>query len=64
MSESELYKELGALTKDKAKWKESLPYVASLLAHESSKIQAKAGVSCSCTPAAIKKRSKRIRPAL
>ncbi len=42
MSESELYKELGALTKDKAKWKESLPYVASLLAHESSKIQAKA----------------------
>ena len=42
MSESELYKELRALTKDKAKWKESLPYVASLLAYESSKIQAKA----------------------
>ena len=33
---------LGALTKDKDKWKESIPYVTSLLAHESVKIQAKA----------------------
>ena len=42
MTESELYKELGILTKDKDKWKESIPYVSSLLAHESVKIQAKA----------------------
>ena len=42
MNESELYKELGALTKDKDLWKESIPYVSSLLAHESVKIQAKA----------------------
>ncbi|MBQ9248947.1 MAG: HEAT repeat domain-containing protein [Oscillospiraceae bacterium] len=41
MNESELYKELGVLTKDKHKWKESIPYVSSLLAHESRKIQAK-----------------------
>ena len=42
MNDSELYKELGALTKDKNKWKESIPYVSSLLSHESVKIQAKA----------------------
>lgn len=42
MSEAELYKELGALTKNKEKWKESIPYVSSLLTHESVKIQAKA----------------------
>ena len=42
MNESELYKELGVLTKDKDKWEESIPYVSSLLAHESVKIQAKA----------------------
>lgn len=42
MSEAELYKSLGALTKDKDKWKKSIPYVSSLLAHESTKIQAKA----------------------
>lgn len=42
MSESELYKELGILTKDKDKWAENIPYVSSLLAHESVKIQAKA----------------------
>ena len=42
MSDSELYKELGVLTKDKTKWKESIPYVSSLLNHESVKIQAKA----------------------
>lgn len=42
MSESELYKELGILTKEKSRWKESIPYVSSLLSHESVKIQAKA----------------------
>ena len=42
MNETELYKELGILTKDKERWKESIPYVASLLSHESVKIQAKA----------------------
>lgn len=42
MNESELYKELGVLTKDKDQWKESIPYVSSLLNHESVKIQAKA----------------------
>ena len=42
MSESELYKELGILTKDKSKWEENIPYVSALLSHESVKIQAKA----------------------
>lgn len=42
MTESELYKELGLLTKDKGRWEESAPFVASLLCHESAKIQAKA----------------------
>ena len=42
MTESDLYKELGILTKDKDRWKESIPYISSLLAHESVKIQAKA----------------------
>ncbi|MBR4781440.1 MAG: HEAT repeat domain-containing protein [Lachnospiraceae bacterium] len=42
MNESELYKELGVLTKEKAKWKESIPYVSTLLIHESEKIKAKA----------------------
>ncbi len=42
LSESKLYKELGVLTKDKEKWKESIPYVSALLAHESARIQAKA----------------------
>ena len=37
MNESELYKELGALTKEKDLWEESIPYVSSLLAHESVK---------------------------
>ena len=41
MSEAELYKELGSLTKDKSRWEENIPYVSSLLAHESIKIQAK-----------------------
>ena len=34
MTEVELYQELGALTKDKEKWKEHIPYVASLLIHD------------------------------
>ena len=42
MNEAELYKELGILTKDKARWKESIPGLSSLLSHESVKIQAKA----------------------
>ena len=42
MTESELYKKLGILTKNKDKWEDSIPYVSSLLAHESVKIQAKA----------------------
>lgn len=42
MTEAELYKELGALTKDKDRWKESIPYVSSLITHDSIKIQAKA----------------------
>ena len=41
MCESELYQELGALTKDKSRWAESVPYLSSLLSHESVKIQAK-----------------------
>ena len=35
MTESELYKELGILTKDKDKSKESIPYVSSFLAYDS-----------------------------
>ena len=42
MEESELYKKLGILTKDKDKWEDNIPYVSSLLAHDSVKIQAKA----------------------
>ena len=42
MNVSELYKELGILTKDKSRWEENIPYVSSLLSHESEKIQAKA----------------------
>lgn len=42
MSEAELYKQLGALTKDKSKWEENIPYVASLLSRRSLKIRAKA----------------------
>ena len=42
MNESELYKELGALTKDRSKWQERIPYVSSLLRNDSAKIQAKA----------------------
>ncbi len=42
MTEAELYKELGVLTKSKEKWKESIPYVSSLITHDSVKIQARA----------------------
>ena len=42
MNETELYKELGILTKDKSKWAENIQYVSSLLNHEYAKIQAKA----------------------
>ena len=42
MNDTELYKELGNLTKDRDQWKESIPYVSSLLTHDSVKIKAKA----------------------
>lgn len=42
MTESELYKELGILTKERDRWEESIPYVSSLLTHESVQIRAKA----------------------
>ena len=42
MTEAELYKELGALTKEKDRWEESIPYISSLLTYDSIKIQAKA----------------------
>ena len=42
MTESELYKELGALTRDRARWETAIPEVASLLADESVRIRAKA----------------------
>ena len=58
MSEAELYKELGVLTKDKEKWQEAIPYVSSLLGCESVKIQAKAlwllGEMCLSFPQSVK----------
>ena len=42
MTEKELYKELGELTKNKAAWEDSIPEVAALLKSDSQKIQAKA----------------------
>ena len=42
MTESELYKELGTLTKHKDRWETSIPYVLSHLNSESVKIRAKA----------------------
>ena len=42
VNESDLYKELGTLTKDRERWENSIPYVSSLLSHDSVKIQAKA----------------------
>ena len=41
VNESGLYKELGTLTKDRERWETSIPYVSSLLTHDSVKIQAK-----------------------
>ena len=42
MGESELYKELGILTKDRSRWQESIPLLSSLLTDYTVKIQAKA----------------------
>lgn len=42
MTEPELYRALGALTKDKDRWEGAIPFVSSLLATESVKIRAKA----------------------
>ena len=41
MTESELYKELGALTRNRDQWEANIPYVLSLLNSDSVKIQAK-----------------------
>ena len=41
MTESELYKELGTLTKHKDRWEANIPYVLSLLNSDSVKIRAK-----------------------
>ncbi len=42
LNESDLYKDLGNLTNNRDAWKESVPYVASLLGHKSVKIKGKA----------------------
>ena len=42
MTENELYKNLGELTKNKAAWEQSIPEVAAQLKSDSQKIQAKA----------------------
>ena len=42
MTESEIYRELGALTRDRERWKAQIPRVASLQASESVRITAKA----------------------
>ena len=42
MTESELYRALGALTKDRGRWEAEIPHVSSLLATQSVKIRAKA----------------------
>ena len=42
MTENELYKKLGELTKNKAVWEQSIPEVAAQLKSDSQKIQAKA----------------------
>ena len=41
MTEQELYKSLGVLTKSRNRWEENIPYVASLLTSDSLKIKAK-----------------------
>ena len=42
MTDSELYKSLSALTKNKSVWEEQIPYVESLLSADSVKIKSKA----------------------
>ena len=42
MTETELYRELGLLTRGRGSWEESIPRIASLLAHDSVRIKAKA----------------------
>ena len=42
MNESEIYKALGTLTKNRSEWKANIPYVSSLLDSASVKIRAKA----------------------
>ena len=42
MTETELYKSLSALTKNKSVWEEQIPYVESLLSDDSVKIKSKA----------------------
>ncbi len=42
LNEKELYRELGALTKDRERWEAGIPFTASLLTHGSVKIRAKA----------------------
>jgi HEAT repeat protein len=42
LKETELYRELAGLTRKREKWKDSVPYLSSLLSHESVKIRAKA----------------------
>lgn len=42
MTESELYKSLASLTRDKSRWEGSAAYVSSLLTHDSVRIRAKA----------------------
>ena len=58
LDEPGLYKDLGALMKDRSMWKENIPYVSSLLNHESVKIKAKAlwllGEMGLAYPAAVK----------
>lgn len=42
ISEVDLYKKLGQLTKNKDEWEQNIPYVSALLEHDSPKIKAKA----------------------
>ncbi|MBR5618657.1 MAG: HEAT repeat domain-containing protein, partial [Clostridia bacterium] len=42
MTESELYRALGSLTKNTAEWEAAVPFVSSQLASDSVKIRAKA----------------------
>ncbi len=58
MTESELYKALGKLTKNKEEWEANIPHVSSLLTSDSVKIQAKAlwllGEMGLCCPDAVR----------